>query len=295
MSQFFKDIFETKKKENKKVLSFEFFPPKKEESLAATEALILDLASLNPDFMTVTYGAGGGTREYTKRLVSFITEKTNIPAVSHLTCVGHTQSEISNILKQLKEVGVSHILALRGDLPAGQTHFTPEEGGFSCARDLARFVKSEGDFSVAVAAYPEGHRDAKSKEEEFAYLLEKSKVPSECILTQIFFDPEIYLNFCNDAKKIGIDIPIMPGIMPVQSVSQLERFTSMCGSTIPATMLAELKKVEQDKEKVIEYGTQYAIKQIKTLLDAGAPGVHLYTLNKSEQIKKMVESISGYL
>jgi methylenetetrahydrofolate reductase (NADPH) len=290
----FKEIFAAKKLNNKKVLSFEFFPPKKEELLPATEALILDLASLNPDFMTVTYGAGGGTREYTKRLVSFITEKTNVPAVSHLTCVGHTKSEISNILKQLKEVGVSHILALRGDLAAGQTHFTPEEDGFSCARDLASFVKSEGDFSVAVAAYPEGHRDAKSKEEEFAYLLEKSKVPSECILTQIFFDPEIFINFCKDAQETGIDIPIMPGIMPVQGVSQLERFTAMCGSSIPAEMLAELKKVEQDKEKVIEYGTQYAIKQIKTLFEAGAPGVHLYTLNKSEQIKKMVESFSSY-
>ena len=292
--QAFKDIFSKATLEEKKILSFEFFPPKKEELLSTTEALIFDLSKLNPAFMTVTYGAGGGTREYSKRLVSFITRNTDIPAVSHLTCVGHSKEEISFILKQLKAVGVNHILALRGDPPLDQTDFTPHPDGFTCARDLAKFISTEGDFSVSVAGYPEGHKDAESRAAELNYLLEKAQAPSECIITQIFFDPEIYFSFSREAKEAGINIPIIPGIMPVQSVSQLERFTSMCGSSIPEAMLADFRAIQDDNEKVIEYGTEYAIIQIRALSKGGAPGVHLYTLNKGAQVKKIVESLSEY-
>jgi methylenetetrahydrofolate reductase (NADPH) len=287
----FKQIFN----EGKKVISLEFFPPKKEESLPVTEALMTELALYAPDFMTVTYGAGGGTREYSKRLVSYIRNTLEIPSVAHLTCVGHSRDELMDIVSGLKEEGVEHILALRGDPPMGEDSFTMHPEGFACARDLAQFLRAIGGLSLAVAGYPEVHQDAKSPEDDISYLKSKVDAGAEVIITQLFFEPEVYFSFCEKASAAGIQVPIVPGIMPVQNVSQLERFTGMCGASIPSDLHAELKKIKDDSEAVVEFGTKYAINQIKTLLKGGAPGVHLYTLNKSMQVISILDAIQGDL
>ncbi len=282
----FKEIF----KQGKKTLSLEFFPPKKEESLTGTEALMRELSYFSPDFMTVTYGAGGGTRGFSKRLVSYITNTLGLPSVAHLTCVGHSTQEINEIASSLKAEGIRHILALRGDPPQGETSFSMHPQGFNCARDLTNHLNKLGDFSIAVAGYPETHPDAGSPEEDLMYLKSKVDAGAEIIITQLFFDPELYFTFCENARSIGIETPIIPGIMPIQDVAQLERFTSMCGASIPANLYEELKLIKNEPEAVIEFGISYAISQIEKLLEGGAPGVHLYTLNKSKQIVPVIEA-----
>lgn len=292
----FREIFD----QNKKILSLEFFPPKKEDLLKTTETLMSELAVYNPDFMTVTYGAGGGTRSFSKRLVSFIANQLKITSVAHLTCVGHSSDEIKEIVSSLQEEGVHHILALRGDPPKGEETFKSHPEGFNNARELTSFIRStfckkEESLSLAVAGYPEVHSDAKSEEEDLQYLKSKVDAGAELIITQLFFDSKIYFDFCKKAEAIGITIPILPGIMPIQNVAQLERFTSMCGAHIPKDLHDELKTIQHDDEAVIEFGISYAIQQITDLINGGAPGIHLYTLNKSRQIVPIIESISSLL
>jgi methylenetetrahydrofolate reductase (NADPH) len=283
----FREIFS----QPKKILSFEFFPPKKEENLTSTTALMKQLSNYDPDFMTVTYGAGGGTRSFTKYLVSFIANELNIPAISHLTCVGHSASELKIISEELYEDGIRHILALRGDPPHGASNFEAHPEGFSCARDLVKFLAENKKFDLAVAGYPETHKEAISEKEELNYLKEKEDAGSSLIITQLFFDSQVYFDFCKKAQSLGITSPILPGIMPISNVQQLEKFTGLCGASVPEWLLTKLKSVESEPEKVLEIGIEHAVKQVKELLAGGAPGIHFYTINKLNQIEVILKNV----
>lgn len=272
------------------VYSLEFFPPKKEEALPATYELVKRLSKLQPDFMTVTYGAGGNTQERTNDITGYINRETDIPAVSHLTCVGHSVSEIDRILDNLKSLGISHILALRGDPPQGEECFEAHPEGFSCARDLVRHIAKRGCFSIAVAGYPEGHPEAKSKQEELSYLKEKVEAGAEIVITQLFFDVNFYFDFVAAARAEGISVPIVPGLMPIRNVKQLERFTAMCGASIPEKVRKDLSLLCSEDD-IKAYGVRLTIKLAQKLLEGGAPGIHLFTLNKSKQVEAVLKAL----
>jgi len=277
----------------KPVFSFEFFPPRKSERLPDVLDRLREFRDLGPDFMTVTYGAGGSTRSLTREMTSFIARELKLPAVAHLTCVGHSVSEIDEILDNFCASGIKHILALRGDPPKGVKDFTPHPKGFHCARDLARHIKARGDFSISVAGYPETHPDAKSREDDISYLKEKVEVGGEVVITQLFFEPGVYLDFVRRAREAGIVAPIVPGIMPVSSVAQLRRITELCGASIPKGIEQDLTKLDNDSEGLIEYGVDQATKLSLALLEGGAPGIHFYTLNKSVQVEQVLTRLKS--
>lgn len=272
-------------------ISFEFFPPKREEDMPATCALMRRLAEFNPAFMTVTYGAGGGTRHLTQGLVSYIARELQVPAVAHLTCVGHTKEDIDGILAALSAAEVHMVLALRGDPPKGQPEYDFKSDAFSCARDLARYIKSKGSFSIAVAGYPEKHKDAADLASDIQYLKEKLNAGGEVVLTQLFFDAECYFEFVRAARAGGVTAPIVPGIIPISNVAQIERFTSMCGASIPASLKGALEGIRNDPQAVHSFGVSYAVDLCRQLLAAGAPGLHFYTLNRSSQVEEILNRL----
>lgn len=283
------------------VLSLELFPPKESDKLGATLQTIGDLGSLKPHFMTVTYGAGGGTKSLTCQLVSHIKNQLGIPAVAHLTCLQHTVAELEELLDLYESHGVRNILALRGDAPKDSGQTTSEQGSegegyrhasFPNARDfVAHIRKTRPNHSIAVAGYPEVHRDARSPESDLAYLREKIDAGGEVIVTQLFFDNSHYFRFVRRAREVGITAPIVPGIMPISSVAQLTRFNTMCGASIPESLLKELDRFSFNPNDIVKFGTAFAVRQCEELLAGGAPGVHLYTLNKSTQVRPIIEAL----
>lgn len=276
---------------NNKILSFEFFPPKQIEELPATFEKITELTAFKPNFMTVTYGAGGGTRTLTRQMVTHIQQQLHFPAVAHLTCVDHTVADIDLILDQLKVTGISHILALRGDPQGGQGKFRAIPNGFSCARDLVAHIKRRGDFSIAVGGYPEVHPDATSPEADIRYLKEKVDAGAELIMTQLFFSASMYFDFVEKARKIGINVPILPGIMPLTSLAQARRFTSRCSASIPNNLEKNLEKYADNPTEELQYCTDYIIQLSTELLEHDAPGIHFFTLNKSTQANSIIGTL----
>ncbi len=273
------------------VFSFEFYPPKTEEGERNLFNSLEALRSLDPAFVSVTWGAGGSTREKTIGIVTRIRETHGLDAMAHFTCVGATTDELHAALREMQEAGIENVLALRGDPPQGEACFTPTEGGLTYATELTRLVSEGYDFCVVGACYPEVHQEAPDRATDLERLKEKVAAGAKVLITQLFFDNSAYFRFLEDAGEAGIQVPIIPGIMPVTNVDQIKRITAMCGARFPDDLVAALEERRDEPEAVVELGVAYATLQCAELLAHGAPGVHFYTLNRSPATRAILSAL----
>jgi methylenetetrahydrofolate reductase (NADPH) len=272
-------------------LSVEFFPPKTEKGEENLFSEIAIIKRLNPGFCSVTYGAGGSTREKTVDLVDTIHRASGLEVMCHLTVVGQSKEEARSVLKRLKDRGIENLLALGGDPPQGMPEWRPHPDGFQHAVELVREAKSLGCFSIAVAGFPEVHPRAVSRESDLKFLTEKVEAGAAAIITQLFFDNDDYFRFVEDLRKVGVMVPIVPGILPILSAPQVRRFTSLCGSKIPAKLERELVKFENDDDAAVEMGIDYATRQCESLIKFGVAGLHFYSLNKSHSLLSICKNL----
>jgi len=272
-------------------LSVEFFPPKTEKGEENLFNEIEIIKRLNPGFCSVTYGAGGSTREKTVELVEAIHAECGLEVMCHLTVVGQSKSDARAILNRLKESKIENLLALGGDPPQGMSDWQPHPDGFSHAVELVREAASMGDFSVAVAGFPEGHPRAASRALDILYLKEKIDAGADAVITQLFFDNADYFRFVEQLAKSGVKIPIVPGVLPIVSVPQVRRFTALCRAKIPAKLEKELLKVESEDEAAVEMGIEYASRQCEELVRFGVAGLHFYSLNKSYSVQAICKNL----
>lgn len=275
----------------KLTLSVEFFPPKTEKGEENLFSEIELLKRINPAFCSVTYGAGGSTREKTVDLVDTIHSGCGLEVMCHLTVVGQSKDEARAVLRKLRTHGIENILALGGDPPQGMTDWRPHPDGFHHAIELVREAVAMGSFSVAVAGFPEIHPRAVSREADLRFLKEKVDAGADAIITQLFFDNRDFYRFSDDLRKLGVTVPIIPGILPLQSASQVRRFTSLCCAKIPGKLERELVKVENDDDAAVALGIEYATRQCEELVNFGVPGLHFYTLNKSLSVLAIHENL----
>jgi methylenetetrahydrofolate reductase (NADPH) len=291
--QYIRDIFATARRASRPVLSFEFFPTKSEEA----EQTLLDktiptLGELKPDFCSVTYGAGGSTREKTLAIVDRIQREQRITTMAHLTCVNATIAETHAVLERTRALGIRNILALRGDPPVGTGEFVKTEGGFEYSYQLVQSIRALDAFSIGVAGFPEGHiACCEGKHQDWQRLKMKIDHGADFVITQLFFDNCHYLECRDYLARHGVTVPIIPGILPILSTAQLKRFVALCGATLPAPLLAELEKRDGDDEAVVRFGIEYATRQCEALLGEGAPGLHFYTLNRVRSTTEIVNNL----
>lgn len=270
-------------------ISFEFFPPKSDEAAALLERTISELAELEPAFVSVTYGAGGSTREKTLDIVSRIRRDAGIEAMAHLTCVGSSRAELASVLERLASAGIENVLALRGDPPKGETTFKPAEGGFRYADELVTFIRGEygSRLCVGAAAYPEKHVECDDAALDLCNLKRKVNAGADFLITQLFFDNRQYWDFVARARSTGITVPILPGIMPIANTAQAERF----GATLPAKLADQLNGQRHDPAAAVQMGVAHATSQCIDLLTGGAPGIHFYTLNRSHATRDICNAL----
>ncbi len=271
--------------------SFEFFPPKTEQGEANLIAALRELKELDPAYVSVTYGAGGTTQDKTLEIVSRLQSEFDLTAMAHFTCVSATEAELRSVLDQMRDAGIGNVLALRGDPPQGQEEWVKTEGGLEYSSQLVRLLKSDYDFAIGAACFPEGHIHATSPEDDLRHLKEKVDEGVDFLITQLFFDNDLYYDFVDRARGIGIDVPIIPGIWPITGYAQIARVTAMCGATLPEHLLAELEARKDDEEAVAEFGVAYATLQTADLLANGAPGAHFYTLNRSPATRAIMSAL----
>jgi methylenetetrahydrofolate reductase (NADPH) len=271
--------------------SFEYFPPKDEEGLCRLFDTIHRLKCYEPAFVSVTYGAGGSTRQLTTQLVLRIKRETSLETMAHLTCIGARRCDLRQMLDRYRDVGIENVLALRGDPVGGQVPAAPPAGGCAYASELVELIRSDYDFCVAAACYPEKHPEAPDLGTDLANLKRKVDAGVDLLITQLFFDNRDYFDFVAQARAVGIGVPVVAGIMPVTSLSQIKRFTAMCGARIPASLLLELEAARDNPEQVQAVGVAHAVAQWRGLLAAGAPGIHFYTLNRSLATVRVLEAV----
>ena len=281
----------------KRSISFEFFPPKTKEGEELLFRTIKELEYIKPTFVSITYGAGGTTRERTIRVVKRVHKETDLTVMAHQTCIGHTKKEIIDILNQYKSIGVENILALRGDIPEGKEETAFLKDGCRHANELVELIKEHFDnwFSIGIAAYPEGHPESKNLEEDIYFFKKKVEAGAEFAITQMFFDNRFFYEYIEKVEKSGVNIPIIPGIMPITNFKQIKKFADMCGATIPKELINKLVKVENKPEEVEKIGIDFAINQCIDLLENGVKGLHFYTLNKSKATIQIYERIKDFI
>ena len=276
-------------------ISFELFPPRTERTLAELEERLPRLIDLGPSFMTVTYGALGSTRDLTLEVASKIKLEYGMETAHHLTCVGSSRDEITGILEEIHGKGIENIVALRGDPPRGETEFTPPEDGYGHGNELVEHISRIGGFSIAVAGYPEKHLEAPDFETDLQNLKRKVDSGAESVITQLFYDNRDFFSFVDRCRAIGIEQPIVPGLMPILNVQQIKRITDMCGASIPDDLLQQLNDAEDDEESVHQIGIVHTADQAIELLDWGVPGIHFYVLNRHFHIADIMERIQPAL
>ena len=278
-------------------LSFELFPPKTSTGEAALFRHVKQLAEFSPAYITCTYGAGGSTQDKTLDIISRVASEFHLPVATHLTCVGRNADEIRDYLRRAEAQGVDNVVALRGDPPKGDETFQAVEGGFSYANELVAMIGSDfPQMGIAVAGYPEKHQEAVSLETDLENLKRKVDAGAHAIITQLFYDNAIFLRFRDQCVAAGIGVPIIPGLLPVTNLSQVQRITSLCGSHLPADFQARLEAASKDSrddtDAQFQVGIDYAAEQSQGLIDAGVPGLHYYVLNKSEATSRVLRKIT---
>lgn len=263
------------------VFSFEFFPPKTEQGVRTLFETVQKLKPLEPAFVSVTYGAGGATREGTVEISGTIRRELGIETMAHLSCVGETVDRLRDILGKVEAAGIDNVLALRGDPPRGETEFRQPEGGVSSAAELGAFISEHYEFAIGGACFPEVHPEAVSLEADLAYLKTKVDSGATFLITQLFFDNRTYFEWVPEARRVGVNVPIIPGVMPITSYAQIRRFCEICQATIPEPLAEAMEALGGDERAELELGVAYAARQCEELLAGGAPGIHFYTLNKA--------------
>ena len=273
-------------------ISFEFFPPKTAEQEAKLFAVITELKEFAPDFVSVTYGAMGNTREKSFFWVREIKQRYGLEPVAHLTCVAATRESIASHLAELRQSGVENILALRGDPPQDQPDFVPPAKGFKLAKELIAFIKKEQPaFCLGAAGFPEGHPRSPGPLKDIEYLKEKVDAGAEYVITQLFFDNHHYFAFVKRCEQAGLRVPIIPGLMPITNFHQIKKLTSVCGATLPADLLAKLEEHQSDQPAINRIGVEHSIEQARELLAAGVKGLHFFVMNQSGPIAAILSEL----
>jgi methylenetetrahydrofolate reductase (NADPH) len=277
-------------------LSFEVFPPKTAQGMEPLRHTIERLAPFRPGFISCTYGAGGSTRDQTLEIVTDIRRRFQQTATAHFTCVGSTIEEMRGWLVKARDAGVENIMALRGDPPMGQEKFTAVEGGLTYASELVALLRREfPEFGIGVAGYPETHQEAISPEADLANLKRKVDAGGEAVFTQLFYDNDDYFRFRDQCEKLGVRVPIVPGILPILNLAQVQRITKLCKAKLPADLLAKLEPAQDDAAAQSAIGVEHASKQCEGLLKAGVPGIHFYVLNKYEATSQILNHVAAWL
>ena len=277
--------------ESSRTISCEFFPPKTAQGLPGVFSAVDRVSAFRPDFVSVTYGAGGSTRALTEEITTGLKGRYDIEVMAHITCVGQTKEEIDGVLRRLDQGSIENVIALRGDPPRGETEYTAVDGGFEHASDLIQHIRENFHFGVAAACYPEGHTESVDLASDLEHTKLKVNQGADFLITQLFYDNNDFFDFMDRVQQAGVDIPIIPGVLPVLSTGQIRRFTSLCGARIPPELDRQLETFADDDDAVRELGVEYATRQVEELWESGVAGIHFYVLNRSYSVSKILQNL----
>ena len=274
-----------------RTISFEFYPPKTADGIPAVLQAIQQLKVFDPDFVSVTYGAGGTTRAFTEEITVQVKREADLEVMAHLTCAAQTKEEVHGFLMRLEKAGIENVIALRGDPPRGQSNFVPAQGGFRHATELIAHMRRNFHFGIAGACYPEGHPESPDLRADIQYAKLKVDTGADFLITQLFYDNSHFFTFMDRAQQVRIDVPILAGVLPILSTVQIRRFTALCGVRIPPALDKQLDRFANDDAAVCELGVEYATAQVRQLWDNGVAGVHFYALNRSYSISRILHDL----